>query len=422
MIFEIVLRRLFRMFAIVLGFLLLIPLNLSAKQVAGYEKYQGIIKPGVIITKENLSQYESELKKLLPPSRYYWMIELSLKKGLVTVPIQETEYFSPSPGFIAASKKNIGKCKIGPNGELLNWEAGTPFPQATIAPEIAWNCYPEVSHACSHDDLIFDASYNFYNKKGEYEKHFTWILYKKKYRGRTDIPPVPSMPEAKSKGILSKESIVVTQPHDVKGFVQLRLRYWDMKKDDAVYSYLPALRRIRRLTGSDVCDPIMGSDMPYDDYETWRQKLTPKMAFTLLGKKDFLVPATYTQMPKDLHKGVSYQVNWEIRPLHVLEVVTNDPDYMYSKRVLYIDATSEGNWTIYWGENYDQAGRLWRALGTTPPAHETWNGKSGFRNLYGYVITNLLTNHFSNPVGDPEWRALDPAKAFSIKEILRGSR
>ena len=405
-----------------LGVCLLIPVSLPAEQFPPYQKYEGPIKPGIEITKENLPQYLDEFKKLIQSTREYWFIELGLKKGLFTVPIQEIEFFPPSPGFVAATEKNRGKCKIGADGELMDWEAGTPFPEAKTAEEIAWNCYPEVSHATSHDDLDFKATYNFYNYKGNYEKHFSWILYKKKYRGRTDIPPCPFLPEAVSDGVLSKEAIVITEPFDVKGFVQIRIRYWDMKKADEVYAYLPALRRVRRLTGSDVCDPILGSDMPYDDYETWRQKLTPEMKFNLLGKKDFIVPATYAKMPKDLHKGVGLQLNWEIRPLHMLEVIVNNPDYMYSRRILYIDATPEGNWTIYWGENYDQAGRLWRALGVTPIAHETWEGKSGFRNLYGFVITNVLNNHFSNPVGDPKFYSLDPIKAFSIKEVLKGSR
>ena len=403
---------------------ILFPVFLGAAGLPPYQKYQGSIKPGVVITKENLPQYEEELKSLLPASRHYWFFDLGLKRGLFTVPVQETKFFPPSPGFVAASKKNVGKCKLGPNNELLNWEAGTPFPEAKTASEIVWNCYPEVSHATSHDDLDFYARYNFYNHEGKYEKHFDWILYKKKYTGRTDIPPYPNLEEATSKGILSKEIIAVLVPHDVKGFIQMRVRYWDINKADEVYAYLPALRRLRRLTGSDVCDPIMGSDMPYDDYETWRQKLTPRMRFKLLGTKDFLVPATYTKMPDNMlkAKGLLFQINWEIRPLYILEIVTNDPDYMYSKRVLYIDATTEGHWTIYWGEGYDQRGRLWRALGATPIAHVTWEGISGFRNLYGYVITNVQTNHFSNAWGLPKFYALDPEKTFSVKGMLKKAR
>ncbi len=401
---------------------LFIPLLLPAGELPPYEPYKGPIRPGLVITKENLNQYLSELKSLLPKTRHYWLIEIGLKKGLFSVPIQEIELFPPSPGYAAMSKKNRGRCKLGADNELLNWEAGTPFPQAKSALEIAWNCYPEVSHATSHDDCSFIATYNYYNCKGDYEKHFSWIIYKKKYRGRTDIPPCPALSGAINQGLLSKESIIITEPFDVKGFVQLRVRYWDLEKNDEVYAYLPALRRVRRLTGSDVCDPILGSDMPYDDYETWRQKLTPQMNFNLLGKKDFIVPAAYTEKPENLHQGVGFQVNWEIRPCYVLEIEVNDPNYMYSKRMLYVDATREGNWTIHWGESFDQRGRLWRALGVTPIAHETYEGVSGFRNLYGYVITNVQNNHFSNAVGDPEFYPLDPSKAFSIKEILKGAR
>ncbi len=395
----------------ILFILLLLPVILFAEE----------IKPGVVITKDNYERYLPELESLLPESRLHWFLELGLKKGLITVPIVETKYYSSSPGFIEATKRNRGKSKVGPNNNLLGWLAGVPFPDPKNAVEIAWNAYPEISHATSHDDAAFPAKMNFFSKEGKYEKHFSWKDHKKKYMGRTDIPPIPNMPKALAMGIWSKEAMFVTEPHDVKGFVQMRVRYREIEKNDDVYCYLPVIRRIRRLTGKDVCDPLLGSDMPLDDFETFRQKIDSKMTFKLLGTKKFIVPATYTKYPEPFCVGPCFQINWEIRPLCIISVTTNNPDYMYSKRILYID-TEEGHWVIYWAENYDQGGRLWRALGVTPVAHETSNGVDGFRNLYGYVITNCQTNHYTIANGDPEFIPLDPDKVFSMREMIKRSR
>ena len=59
---------------------------------------------------------------------------------------------------------------------------------------------------------------------------------------------------------------------------------------DQCYGYIPAIRRIRRLTGSNLIDPVLGSDYTPDDGEVWRQKFTSKWRFRALEYRDFLVP------------------------------------------------------------------------------------------------------------------------------------
>ncbi len=46
------------------------------------------------------------------------------------------------------------------------------------------------------------------------------------------------------------------------------------------------------------------------------------------------------------------------RPYYVLEMKQLDPNYLYSKRVLYID---KENYNVCFSENYDQKGRLYRS-------------------------------------------------------------
>ena len=60
---------------------------------------------------------------------------------------------------------------------------------------------------------------------------------------------------------------MISEPQDVRGFILLRHKYWDPTKPDDVFSYIPALKRIRRLTGGDVTDPLLGSDAVPDDFE-----------------------------------------------------------------------------------------------------------------------------------------------------------
>ena len=383
--------------------------------------FAGVIKPGVVITKENYKKYLSELKRLFPVSTKIWYIEIGLKNGIVTIPIVKTKYFTPSKGYMKATKKYKGKCKIGPKKELIGWIAGTPFPEPKNALELAWDAYPEISHGTSSDDTGLNPSWFGLYSNVRFEKYFIWNHFKKKYMGRTDNPPIPQMEEALTKGITSKESFVIVEPFDVKGFSQLRIRYWDIGKPDDAYAYIPALRRLRRLTGLDVCDPLLGSDAMNDDFEIWRQKLNPKMDFKILDTREFLVPKTYTKKIEGqlLRKqGPCFQVEWELRPLFVLEIKINDPDYIYSKRVLFIDK-KEGNYTIYQGEFYDQRGRLWRACVYPSIADEFHRGTTGHRNIYGAVYMNCITRHFTPMDIWPEFIVYNPEKVFTIKGLLK---
>ena len=404
---------------LVLGTGLLIPVSLSAGQLPPYQKYEGPVKPGIIINQQNLQQYEEELAKLLPPAKLQWYL-LGLKKGLVTMPVVETKFFPPSKGYQEATRKYSKNCKVESNNQLSGWVAGTPFPDPKTVLELAWNCYPEISHGSSADDTKMpETKFSWFNIY-KYEKYFSWWHCKKKFMGRTDISPLPQVKTSESSSVSSKETMFITQPFEARGFSMIRIRYWDINKTDDVYSYIPAIRRVRRLTGADVNDPVLGSDAIQDDFEVWRQKFSSLMTFKVTECRDFLAPCTYTVRPPELCKGLPcFQVNWELRPMWVMEIMINDPDYMYSRRIIYIDK-EEGNFTIYWGEQYDQRGRMWRANGQGAVAD---NG-DGLRNLFAWMYMNCITDHYTamdmRPA--PDFTPLDPAKIFSFKGLLRRAR
>jgi len=379
--------------------------------------YAREIKPGVIIDKENYSDYLPALKNMLCPSMFVAYTE-GLEKGWITMPVVEKKKVPPPPGFIEATNKYYRQCKLLPNNQLTNWIAGAPFPKPNTAAELAWNAYKTPSLP---DDACFPSKFHLIDKNGKKERGFTWVIYKKFWMGRRHVAPLPEIPG--NNDILdSKESIIITSPFDVKGFIQLRIRYWDLSKDDECYSYLPALRRLRRLTGSDLTDPLLGSDTIPDDFQIWRQKINSKITFKILETRDFLAPRYYLgnkdPATEDLMKGNCLQVEWEIRPFYVLEVMENDPEYVYSKRVIYIEKDNK-TFCMIWGDNYDQNGRLFKS-------DEQLSNYSPETFIHGARVhryRNLLTSHTT--VLDMNF-FLDgssfPVNKFSIKHLLREAR
>ena len=55
------------------------------------------------------------------------------------------------------------------------------------------------------------------------------------------------------------------KPADVKGTGFLSFEYDDSSKEDDRWLYLPAMRKVRRISGSSKNDYFMGSDFTYDD-------------------------------------------------------------------------------------------------------------------------------------------------------------
>ncbi|MDY6862557.1 MAG: DUF1329 domain-containing protein, partial [Thermodesulfobacteriota bacterium] len=205
-----------------------------------------------------------------------------------------------------------------------------------------------------------------------------------------------------------------------------RIHYEDLYRDDDVYSYIPAIRRIRRLTGSDVTDPVLGSDGCYDDFEGWHQKLNPKMTFKILGKREFLVPrhSLKKQLPKESEyiKKDFFQIEWEVRPLFILEVQLNDPDYAYSKRIYFTE--DDGTAGIAYGEAYDQKGRFWRC--NYIYIHRYIEPETLHRNYYGCMFKDVISGHSSAMPTDPVDLNLSkvfiPEEYFTVRGLLRKAR
>ncbi len=376
------------------------------------------ISPGLVITKDNYNNYINELKNLMPESLFKVTLK-QIKNGWITIPIVSFVKPIPKSGIIKWSKKNKGSCKLGPGGELLNWVTGPPFPNPKSGIELAWDFQLIQYYEQAHFDMDFD----LYNKNDSLERTIGNQIWVMLFSGRMALPPIPQIypdlpPERQ---IWVKLLTRITYPFDAKDFIIVRTRYLNVNKDDDAWAYIPTIRRIRRFTGADLQDPIMGTDHPMDDLDGWSQKLNPKiMNFKLLGKKIFLLPAYSDREPitKDEYirgeKGGAFQTNWVKRKCWVLQVNINDPSYMYSRRVLYFDAET-GDFRINYEDMYDQRKRLWRTYLIT--WHRSFIGR------YQAIIDHQTGHYTITPMtnqkrDDPNMNPDD----FVLRNLIRRMR
>ena len=154
------------------------------------------------------------------------------------------------------------------------------------------------------------------------------------------------------------------EPSDVRDTTLLTYDY--VHKDDSIWLYLPALKKVKRILSSNKKDYFMGSDFTYEDMENadlinWD--------FTLKGKEKV--------------DGVD---------CYIVEAVPNNPgeakETAYSKTVSWVGTQ---DFLARRADYYDKKGRLAKKF-KTDDIHAT---SGGDRRLRAHKITmeNLITRH-----------------------------
>ena len=134
-------------------------------------------------------------------------------------------------------------------------------------------------------------------------------------------------------GEQEKKIMFFLAPADVRNTSFMNWSYDEEGRDDDQWIYLPALKRVKRISSDSKSDYFMGSDFTYDD----------------LGDR---------HPSKDDHRLLREEaLNGE--SCYVVESVPKDPDYMYSKTVSWI---VKDKWIGLKREFYDEDGDLLKVL------------------------------------------------------------
>jgi hypothetical protein len=116
------------------------------------------------------------------------------------------------------------------------------------------------------------------------------------------------------------------------------------------------------MSATDTQDPL--GDMTYDDRSMLTQKITPKRypyKFDIIAEREYLIPVNYNDSSIwiDSKNGLCMRdIQFMRRPCYVLQLTQLDPNYLYSKRFLYVD---KENFGCTFAAYYDQKGQLYRS-------------------------------------------------------------
>ncbi len=193
----------------------------------------------------------------------------------------------------------------------------------------------------------------------------------------------------KDLGKIEKKIMFFQYPADVRNTSFMTWGYDEAGKDDDQWIYLPALKKVKRMSSDSKSDYFMGSDFTYDD----------------LGDR---------HPSDDVHKLLREET-FEGNPCYVVESIPKDEEYMYSRTITWI---IKDKWIGLKKEFYDEDGDLLKTL-----AVKKYEKISGFWIILHSQMHNIHKEHTT----DMELKNIKinsgiAVSKFTVRMMKRGIR
>lgn len=163
----------------------------------------------------------------------------------------------------------------------------------------------------------------------------------------------------KDYGDMEKKIMFFKSPADVRNTSFMNWSYDDETKDDDQWIYLPALKKVKRISSDSKSDYFMGSDFTYDD----------------LGDR---------HPSKDVHTLIGEEVI-DGETCYVVESVPKEEDYMYSRTVTWI---IKDKWIGLKKDFYDEDEELLKTLRV-----KKYDNISGYWIILSTEMHNVQKDH-----------------------------
>jgi len=345
------------------------------------------VKPGDVIDKSNWEK----AKDIVPESVVNWV-----KKGDFIIKVGEFKYdFDYTPEWYALSAKNKGKYGLGARKEIIDlstgkfplYLTGMPFPDVDVKND------PDGAIKKMHNAVVSKQTNNSYDDFADpdggnmqwigsdgYERGIKVSMHRFYFWNRLDGE------QPNSGEYMYLTTVFCHWPFDLSGTAQLYIRYLD-GRDDGVYCYVPAIRRIKRLSGANRSDPFMGADSTMDEADGWDGQ-NESMTWSYLGETVMLMPkfegdAKAPKVMKKNQRGAwEYYIKdglksgwedktwsgapwayvnavWVPREMWILKAVPKDPYYAYGMMEFYVEKLT--GLPIY-DRKYNRAGEYWKTV------------------------------------------------------------
>ncbi len=391
---------------------------------------------GDLIDKTNWEKVEG----MIPTSVLNW-----IKKGDYTLKVDDLEYdpkaymtnydrehFEPNKGRYDFDDEGV--IVETRNSKPADFIEGIPFPEIDLddpeaGAKIVTNHY---YHTFTEGNVYIPFQFRWVGRAG----------LERSVEASMNQYPMDGYPPRK--GVKNKENIQrysilrITAPYDIAGTNILLWRYRDARLD-STFAYVPAIRRVRRMSPANRSDSWIGADICVDDAWCIDGKVS-SFTWKLLRKQDGLLPYMFKKVQPLEKSGetclttdrtraweLNYHVEgtqtapwfptdrnklvWAKRPIYVVELKAKDPYYNYGRQQIWVDA--ENSMVVVMKDIYDRADQYWKCLWMVWNAVGTDDG-SVKAILPGYMVAvDERTDHCTMLQGfceDYIWKIYDTSQ------------
>jgi len=319
--------------------------------------------PGSVVTRANVAG----VVQLLSPG-----VAWCVRHGM-TMQIVSPRRVRWTKEYRRATNEHLGQTSLSADGRsLVGYVAGLPFRDLdphdpNIAVKIMWNYEYGPWRADDQEwrNVTFEAG-PIRTRKLQVERRVTFgRAARLAYTGRVYTEPRPELPKPESPnadGVRWKWSIhPILEPPDLKGVGITSIRYLSPDRQDDTWLYLPSLRRVKRLSGSERSDALFGLDMDPnsfgDDFGGFAANLSG-YDWAFVGTREMLASMRSSDPPPAVCEGAADFVfcnTWERRQVYVIDAVAKYE--LSGKRRLFVDAET---YRIVYSDIYDRSAQLWK--------------------------------------------------------------
>ena len=179
-----------------------------------------------------------------------------------------------------------------------------------------------------------------------------------------------------------KSLVVFDEPNDVKGTALLTFSH--KTGDDDQWLYLPALKRVKRISSSNKSGPFVGSEFAYED----------------IGSQE-VEEYTYKFIREESLDGLS---------MFVIERYPVDPRSGYTKQIVWIDQEEYRTWRV---EFFDRKNEPLKTL--------SYSGYRQYLDQYWRPDVMAMVNHQTGKSTDLLWQTYEFQTGLSDAEFNRAT-
>ncbi|VVP86850.1 hypothetical protein PS918_02863 [Pseudomonas fluorescens] len=309
-------------------------------------------KPILVITAQNMSQYESRLtegqKALL--KKYPTTYKMNIYPGH-----RDFSY----PDYICRRvMDNALHAKLVNDGAGFTGIGLIPFPIPKNGMELLWN--HQLSAKAYTEEKTTDLASVLPNGS---------IGWGRAYARNMAMGSSPTVDSKSEDLIVSYSNNTTLKPARDNGTMSIAHEPYNFGTGTRqAWSYSPSTRRVRQLPGFGFDQPMIGTNgtMTIDEDRMFNGS-PERYTWKLIGKREIYAPANaykantasvkYADILTPNHPNPDF-MRYELRRVWVLEADLKEGyRHVYSKRVLFLD---EDFWNAVMADNYDARGQLWK--------------------------------------------------------------